>query len=234
MIKKYKHKLTGNIVTGVQWNTKNLQQIEYIFNDSNVQYIYNQLFIDNVLVDPFDYCIINQLYDMDVISQKRFNKFYEQYHNTQPKKVLSCGGIIKYQNKILIVHSTNNKYWNFPKGQIQSGESPIYAARRQIKQETNINVSTSIYKDLGEHEYLSNKNIHLFLFILDKLPTNVKCTSMFQDKLTMKLRPEIDNFKWVTVEQSLNYLGPSIMKVFKQILKKYPQIDYPQVRYVTP
>ena len=78
-----------------------------------------------------------------------------------------------------------------------------------------INVNGCIYKDLGEHNYITNKRIHLFLFILNELPTDIKCMSTFLDEKTNKIWPEIDNFKWCDIEESLTYLGPSITKVFK-------------------
>lgn len=42
--------------------------------------------------------------------------------------------------KILMVRKKNGK-WNFPGGKLESGESPLQAAEREFKEETNLNCS---------------------------------------------------------------------------------------------
>ena len=64
----------------------------------------------------------------------------------------SCGGIIFYNGKqntkILLVKNTNGKYWSFPKGHIEQGETEKETAAREIKEETGLDVD--IKKDFRE------------------------------------------------------------------------------------
>ena len=56
----------------------------------------------------------------------------------------SCGGIIFYKGKtvtrILLVKNNNGRYWSFPKGHIEIGETEEETAVREIKEETSLDV----------------------------------------------------------------------------------------------
>ncbi|MBP3242828.1 MAG: NUDIX domain-containing protein [Ruminococcus sp.] len=56
----------------------------------------------------------------------------------------SCGAIVyrKYHGntEILLIKHINSGHWSFPKGHVESGETEVETARREIKEETNIDV----------------------------------------------------------------------------------------------
>lgn len=56
----------------------------------------------------------------------------------------SCGGIVyrKYHGntEILLIKHINSGHWSFPKGHVESGETEVQTARREIKEETGIDV----------------------------------------------------------------------------------------------
>lgn len=54
--------------------------------------------------------------------------------------------IILNQSKVLLCHPTNSKWfetYSFPKGQVDSGESTIQTAIRELKEEVSITISES-------------------------------------------------------------------------------------------
>lgn len=56
----------------------------------------------------------------------------------------SCGAIVyrKYHGntEILLIKHLNSGHWSFPKGHVEADESELDTARREIKEETNIDV----------------------------------------------------------------------------------------------
>ncbi|MEE3333751.1 MAG: NUDIX domain-containing protein [Ruminococcus sp.] len=56
----------------------------------------------------------------------------------------SCGAVIFYNGKsttrILLVKNNNGRYWSFPKGHIEIGETEEQTAIREIKEETSLEV----------------------------------------------------------------------------------------------
>jgi len=146
-------------------------------------------------------------------------------------KELSCGGFIyNTNNEILITRSTGSSKWNIPKGKIEDNETPLECAIREIKEETNIDVSGCMITDAGQHKYLQYKDIHLFFFILHSVPTDIRCNSFFMTKYGTEL-PEIAEYKWCTYEEArllwsdnLNKSIDSMIKYMKDnnLFQKYP------------
>lgn len=56
----------------------------------------------------------------------------------------SCGGIVyrKYHGntEILLIKHINSGHWSFPKGHVEQGETEIQTAKREIKEETGMDV----------------------------------------------------------------------------------------------
>lgn len=56
------------------------------------------------------------------------------------KQEKSCGCIvINDNNEVLLVYH-NAGHWDFPKGHVERGETEIQTAKREVKEETNIDV----------------------------------------------------------------------------------------------
>lgn len=71
--------------------------------------------------------------------------------NIVVRKEFSAGGVvIKDKKEVLLIKNPSN-VWTFPKGHIEKGETPIQAAIREVKEETNVEGEVISY--LGKINY---------------------------------------------------------------------------------
>jgi 8-oxo-dGTP pyrophosphatase MutT (NUDIX family) len=130
--------------------------------------------------------------------------------------VISCGFvIINTNNKILICHPTNDfsgyGIWDLPKGRIDDGETELECALREVYEETNLNL-----KEIkGDTSFLSRTErngrkyvLYVFRALEDLSKYEIKCNSLVDGDYESWETPyyEIDEYKWVSVYDSLNYL----------------------------
>lgn len=116
-------------------------------------------------------------------------------------KVISSAVLFTDKNKFLAVHPTGSigNHWDLPKGRIDDGENPIDTAVREFKEETGISLDKSKLKHIGKFPLHNEKDIILFLYIIDELPSlsSLKCTSTttkaFKSK---KVVPEVDEYHY--------------------------------------
>jgi len=71
--------------------------------------------------------------------------------------IYKAGALLLCKNKILIVQSRGKK-WGFPKGNILPGETLLMCAKREVKEETSMDV------DLTENDRLSHFTNHTILY----------------------------------------------------------------------
>lgn len=93
------------------------------------------------------------------------------------EQVISCMGIVscKKNNDIYVALLRDvNGYWVIPKGHLEKNETFIEAAIREVKEETNINITAHDFVDkVGEYKYCSDiegtmKLIKIYLFRIDE------------------------------------------------------------------
>ncbi len=72
--------------------------------------------------------------------------------------------IVEYNNQLLLIrNSYGHKRWTFPGGKIEKGEKPIEAARREVLEETGLDLSDLRY--VGEIVSTEEGNIdHISIF----------------------------------------------------------------------
>ena len=99
----------------------------------------------------------------------------------------------------------NKNYWAFMKGHVEEGEDHFEAALRELYEETSIDWRNEFFnfvdeisnendvKDLGQHKYVSGKDLHLFYINRNVDVKNLKCLSFFE-KNGRKL-PEVNFYK---------------------------------------
>ena len=108
----------------------------------------------------------------------------------------SCGGIIFYKTrqntKILLVKNNNGRYWSFPKGHIEEGETEQETAVREIKEETGLDVTiTPGFREISEYCPFGKIRKRVVFFLARAFTDNVK----IQEE-------EIDSFIWVDLQQA--------------------------------
>lgn len=108
----------------------------------------------------------------------------------------SCGAVVFRrlgdELRVLLVKNRNGKYWSFPKGHIEEGENEIETAKREILEETGLNViiyndfrETGIYRPYGR----TTKKVVFFL------------AESSQSNVHIQLG-EIDDFEWVSFSRA--------------------------------
>ncbi len=109
--------------------------------------------------------------------------------------------IVQKDNQILAIRNSYGwKRWTFPGGKINKGENPIDAAKREVNEETGINVSSLI--KIGEFESRAEyKQDNIFVFIAET------------DTKDFKIDPfEIEEARWFQ-ENNLPEFGPIARKI---------------------
>jgi 8-oxo-dGTP pyrophosphatase MutT (NUDIX family)/predicted ABC-type ATPase len=151
-------------------------------------------------------------------SQKRTPIQEHMMGNKKPRKV-SAGVIITDGEHILLGHTTNGTYWDIPKGGIDSGESALQAAIRELREETGLTCSASDLITLGKHAYTAKKDLELFLWPVHKMPdaTTLHCVSKFHDDHTKSWLPELDDFAVVNWSHMRNLVNPNLNRVMNEI-----------------
>lgn len=141
--------------------------------------------------------------------------------------ITTCG-IFLYsivQDKILVCHATNTpwKKWTIPKGRQNDNEDFFNTAVRELEEETGVKLQDlkvlKIYS-LPTVEYQTKlKTLVSFLVITS---TDLTDFSFFCNSYTENKMPEMDNWKWISIDQISEYLHESQQKnleLIKEILK---------------
>ena len=122
--------------------------------------------------------------------------FYENNYKinleVEMKKEKSCGAIIEYNGKILLIQQQKSGNFGFPKGHVLPDESEIETAIREVKEETNVDIEIDSEKRYSL-SYIQNENIDKeVVYFLAKPKGN------FEIK---KQETEISNIYWVDKEK---------------------------------
>ena len=108
----------------------------------------------------------------------------------------SCGGIIFYKTrqnvKILLVKNNNGRYWSFPKGHIEDGETEQETAIREIKEETGLDVTlVNSFREISEYCPFGKIRKRVVFFMAQTMSDAVH----IQEE-------EIDSYIWVDLEEA--------------------------------
>lgn len=138
------------------------------------------------------------------------------------ERTVSCGVILlDPQGRVLLAHATDTSHWDIPKGQGETGEAPIDAALRELREETNIVLAPERLKDLGRFVYRRDKDLHLFAARIDEGEVDLAsctCTSMFPSRRDGSMIPEMDAFCWVAPAELKQYASRSLARLFETTL----------------
>jgi putative (di)nucleoside polyphosphate hydrolase len=136
--------------------------------------------------------------------------------------IVTCG-IYLYSiplKKILVCHATNSPWnrWSIPKG-LQDKKEKLYdAAIRELYEETGVALKELTIA--GKHELEAvkyqkqNKLLHSFLVLTD---ADLSQHTFICHSLTERSFPEVDSWKWITVEQAEKWLHEAQQKNLPRI-----------------
>ena len=122
----------------------------------------------------------------------------------------ACGCIIIENNKVLLIKQIS-KAWGFPKGHVEHDETEEETAKREVKEETNIDVEINSKKRYEIH-YMTDKGKYkeVVYFLAKNIGGNLK-----------KQDSEILEAKWVDTREALEILSyENIKELYKKVLKE--------------
>jgi len=169
--------------------------------------------------DTDTYCILHKNYSKDIFRSE--NNVYlskesisKEYFNivTFTKKLNYYGGIIfdeKLEN-IVIVETYNNNI-GFPKGKRHREELPFETALREVNEETSLKIENINFIENTEsiNEMSSNGNVHSIGYFIG-------WTSQLD--LEMKDKEELQNVRWVKVEDAMLLLPEKRKIILEKVL----------------
>ena len=135
------------------------------------------------------------------------NKILQREEQTQHEK--SCGCMIIEGNKVLLVHQESG-FWSFPKGHVEEGETEIQTAKREVKEETNLDVAITSEKKYINH-YITDTEVDktVVYFIAKKIGGEEKP----QEGETIEV-------KWFEFKEALKTLTfDNTKEILKNVLK---------------
>lgn len=148
--------------------------------------------------------------NLDILNYLNVEKDFPN-HNLVCLYESSSGAVvyreINDETRFLLIKNKRSANWGFPKGHIEKGETKIDAAKREVLEETGINVK--LHKDF---ECISKYKIK------NKIEKNVSIfVGTTDDQTTTIQQEEIEDYIWLTYDQAMPYLK---FKNDKDILEK--------------
>lgn len=138
------------------------------------------------------------------------------------ERSVSCGVVmLDGRGHVLLAHATDTTHWDIPKGQGETGEAPIDAALRELREETGIELAPERLKDLGRFAYRHDKDLHLFAARVEEGevdPAHCVCTSLFPSRKDGTMIPEMDAFRWVAPAAVGRFASRSLTRLFETAL----------------
>lgn len=136
-------------------------------------------------------------------------------------KTTSCGVVITNGDELVLGHVTRGKWWDLPKGGMNSGESFLQTAVRELQEETGLVVQESDLAPLGVYTYKPKKDLVLYLWRVDTMPDpqTLVCRSTFKDSKGRDVK-ELDKFKTASWKQAESLVNPDMQRVLKQVEKQ--------------
>ena len=137
-------------------------------------------------------------------------------------RIVSCGIVLlDPAGRVLLAHATETSHWDIPKGHGEAGEAPHVTALREMVEETGIAIDAARLKDLGLFVYRRDKDLHLFAAraTTDELDlSSCICTSLFPRRSDGTLIPEMDAYRWATIDEVPKYASRSLTRLFQTTL----------------
>ncbi len=123
----------------------------------------------------------------------------------------SCGCVIIDNNKVLLIKDTNQN-WGFPKGHMENNETEIETAKRETKEEVNLDVEID-ENNRFEIVYITDTDIEKTVVYYVARPVN---------KEIIPQDGEIVEIKWADFEEANQQITfDDVREVFRKIISNY-------------
>lgn len=109
------------------------------------------------------------------------------------------GGILRHNSKYLVIKGRKTGIWSFPKGHSRPGELPLECARREIQEETGLQIQQPPTKAQRL------KGGYYFVFDFPTLPS---------PELHPEDQEEVEETRWVSREEMAYLIGNAGIKDF--------------------
>ena len=133
-----------------------------------------------------------------------------------PKRV-SCGVIVRRgSGELLLCHATGRNYWDIPKGVRDDGETSAAAALRELREETGIELGERQVRDIGVHQYLPRKDLHLFIVDPPEPALTIDgchCSTHYTARYGTRQIPEVDAYRWAQRREVPGLCGKNMTRV---------------------
>lgn len=135
-----------------------------------------------------------------------------------PVKTTSAGVIVTDGERLVLGHASRSSRWDIPKGGVEPGESLAETASRELKEETGLIAPPDALMPLGVKEYLRNKDLALFAWVVPVLPDpkTLVCSEFFTLPNGARL-PEFDSFGLFTRDEALTLVGKNLARLLSEI-----------------
>lgn len=143
------------------------------------------------------------------------------------KTIASGIFVVRKDGQLLVAHPTNHAkdFWSIPKGKVEDDETFLEGAIRETYEETNLDLANTTDFEiipLSGVNYSHRKKILYPFIYLEKKESKFKwdkitfkCNSMVDDKRGQF--PEMDDFKWVSLEEASKLLHETQVKCLTKI-----------------
>lgn len=124
--------------------------------------------------------------------------------------ILSAGAVIAHLGqdapRFLILRAYRN--WDFPKGECNTGEAPLAAALREVREETGLtDIAIPYGEEFRETEpYGRGKIARYYLATADRTEIELPVSPELG-------KPENDEYRWVTYEEARILLPPRLLPI---------------------
>lgn len=153
-----------------------------------------------------------------LLDLRNLNSMKLRQYITEAKKLLTVGLILTDGNVFLAVHPTKQLHWDIPKGIQDEGESTLETLKREMKEETGVNLSRYKIVKVGRFPYNKKKDIFIYSIHTNDLPltATMRCTSTFGPRQL----PEVDDYRYMTYSLAKTTHKPQTIKILKKVLFK--------------
>jgi putative (di)nucleoside polyphosphate hydrolase len=153
-------------------------------------------------------------------------------------KLVSCGVVVlNTRRELYVCHATGTARWDLPKGVQEPGESALQTATREAWEETSLVLDPQTLHDLGLHDYLPAKKLHLFAL---RVATDAfdlgdcRCHTGFAHRVTGLTTLEVDAYAWKPLDRLGEWCGKNMTRVLLaldwKLIASMPEVASVRVR----